>query len=118
MSPKILICDDEEISRENIKYTLTDNYDLVITKDGEQCLDCLTKMRDIGLILIDINLPKVNGLGIIEEITTKYPKIPVIILTGHKSVTNATKAVRLGASGYIIKPLKSEELIATVRSKF
>ena len=111
---KVLICDDEEGIRESLKIILGDHYDLVVTKDGEQCLDCLTKTKDIGLVLIDIKMPRVNGLEILKEIKVEHPSLPVIIVTGYKSVETATEAVRLGASGYIVKPFKSEEILATV----
>ena len=112
---KVLICDDEEGIRESLKLILGDHYDLVITKDGEQCLDCLAKIKDVGLVLIDIKMPRVNGLDILKEIKAKHPSLPVIIVTGYKSVETATEAVRLGASGYIVKPFKSEEILATVK---
>ena len=111
---KVLICDDEEGIRESLKLILSDHYDLVVTKDGEQCLDCLAKVKDIGLVLIDIKMPRVSGLEILKEIKELYPSLPVIIVTGYKSVETATEAVRLGASGYIVKPFKSEEILATV----
>ena len=113
---KVLICDDEEGIRESLKLILGDHYDLVLTKDGEQCLDCLSKMKDVGLVLIDIKMPRVNGLEILKEIKSKHPSLPVIIVTGYKSVETATEAVRLGASGYIVKPFKSEEILSTVKS--
>ena len=114
---KVLICDDEEGIRESLKLILSDHYDLIVTKDGEQCLDCLSKVKDIGLVLIDIKMPRVSGLETLKEIKTKHPSLPVFIVTGYKSVETATEAVRLGASGYIVKPFKSEEILATVGSQ-
>ncbi len=111
--PKILICDDEEGIREALKLILSDHYDLILTKDGDQCLDCLAKSKEIGLVLMDIKMPRVNGLEILKQIKTNYPSLPVVIVTGYKSVETATEAVRLGASGYIVKPFRSEEILAT-----
>ena len=116
MSQKILICDDEEGIRESLKLILSDFYELILAKDGTQCLDCLAKSKDIGLVLMDIKMPKVNGLEVLKQIKDKFPKLNVVIITGYKSVETATEAVRLGASGYIVKPFKSEEILSTVKT--
>ena len=115
--PKVLICDDEEGIRESLKLILSDFYELILTKDGTQALDCLGKSEDIGLVLMDIKMPKVNGLDVLKQVNDKYPSLPVIIVTGYKSTETAMEAVRLGASGYIVKPFKSEEILATVKSR-
>ena len=116
MSKKILIVDDEEGIRESLKLILSDFYELILTQDGAQCLDCLEKSKDIKLVLMDIKMPKTNGLDILKQIKEKFPKLNVIIVTGYKSVETAEAAVRFGASGYIVKPFRSEEILATVKS--
>ena len=116
MSKKILIVDDEEGIRESLKLILSDHYDLVFAEDGEQCMECLQNAKDIGLVLIDIKMPRVNGLEILKQIKDKYPEQKVIIVTGYKSVETAAEAVRLGACGYIVKPFKSDEVLQMVRT--
>ncbi len=117
MSKKILICDDEEGIRESLKLILQDQYPLILTDDGAQCLECLSTADDIGLVLLDIKMPRTDGLDILKQIKEKYPQIKVIIVTGYKFVETATEAVRLGASGYIVKPFKTDEILAVVASK-
>ena len=113
---KILICDDEEGSRESLKSILADIYPLILCADGEQCLDCLANdHQDIGLILLDIKMPKENGLKVLEEIRSRYCEINVVIVTGYKSVETATEAVRLGACGYIIKPFKPADILSVAK---
>ena len=116
MSKKILICDDEEGIRESLKLILADDYDLILTENGEQCLECLEKAKDVGLVLIDIKMPKVNGLDTLKQIKEKQPKLKVIVVTGYKSVETAAEAVKLGAADYIVKPFKSDEILEKVRS--
>ncbi len=116
MTKKILICDDEEGIRESLKLILSDHYDLILAKDGAQCLDCLANSKDIGLVLMDIKMPRVNGLDTLKELKSRHPDMNVIIVTGYRSVETAGEAVRLGASGYIVKPFKSDEILSTVRS--
>ena len=115
MSQKILICDDEEGIRESLKLILEDFYPLIVVTDGTQCLECLGNAKDIGMVLLDIKMPQINGLDVLKKIKEKHPQVQVIIITGYKSVETAAEAVRLGASGYIVKPFKAEEILATVR---
>jgi len=114
MSQKILICDDEEGIRESLKLILGDHYDLISVDSGEQCLDCLDHDASIGLVLLDIKMPKVNGLEILKAIKEKNADLNVIIVTGYKSVETASEASALGASGYIVKPFKSDEILSAV----
>jgi len=115
-SKKILICDDEEGIRESLKLILGDHYDLILTESSEQALQCLDNNKDIGLALLDIKMPKVNGLETLKAIKEKCPDLNVIIVTGYKSVETASEASSLGASGYIVKPFKSDEILETVKN--
>jgi len=107
--------DDEEGIRESLKLILSDFYELIVISEGDKCLDVLKGAPDIKLALLDIKMPKVSGLEVLRKIKENFPKLNVIIITGYKSVETAAEAVRLGASGYIVKPFKSDEILATVR---
>ena len=115
MSQKVLIVDDEEGIRESLKLILSDHYELILADSGEGALDLLKSAKDVGVVLLDIKMRKVHGLDVLKEIKAKYPKVNVIMVTGYKSVETASEAARLGASGYIVKPFKSEEILETVR---
>jgi len=115
-SKKILICDDEEGIRESLKLILSDHHELIITDSSEQCLSILENSNDIGLALLDIKMPKVNGLDVLKSIKEKHPDLPVIMVTGYKSVETASEAAQLGASGYIVKPFKTDEILESVRT--
>ena len=67
------------------------------------------------MALLDIKMPKVNGLDVLQEIKSKYPKVKIIMVTGYRSVETAAEAARLGASGYIIKPFKAKEILEVVK---
>lgn len=112
---KIMIVDDEEGVRESLKLVLGDHYDLLVCENGDAALELLkVASSEVGVIMMDIKMPKKSGLETLEELHKKYPKIKVIIVTGYKSVETAQEAVRLGASGYIVKPFKGDEILATV----
>lgn len=117
MSQKVLIIDDVEGVRESLKLILSDYYNLIITEDAGQGLECITNDKEIGLVLLDIKMPGNNGLEVLQKIKNISPELPVIIVTGYKSVETATEAVRLGASGYIVKPFKAEEILDVVKKK-
>lgn len=115
MSKKVLICDDEEGVRESLKLILGDDYNLIIVENGEQAMNVLNNSNDIGLALMDIKMPKVHGLDVLSEIKSKFPHVKIVMVTGYRSVETAAEASRLGASGYIIKPFKSEEILDVVK---
>ena len=113
--PKILVVDDEEGIRESLKLILGDHYDIILTDSGEQALRLVEGDPAIGLVLMDIKMPKVDGLDVLKEMKAKRPSLKVIMVTGYKAVETASEAARLGASGYIIKPFKSDEILNTVK---
>lgn len=115
MPNKVLVVDDEEGIRESLKLILGDHYDLILTDSGPQALQCIENDKTIGLVLMDIKMPKVNGLDTLKEIKAKHPGLKVVIITGYKSVETASEASALGASGYIVKPFKSDEILDTVK---
>ena len=112
---KVLICDDEEGIRESLKLILGDTYDLVLAGNSPQCLEILENSKDIGLVLLDIKMPVIDGLDTLEQIKKKYPKISVVMVTGYRSVEIAAKSSHHGATGYIIKPFKAKEILETVK---
>lgn len=112
---KILICDDEEGIRESLKLILGDYYPLVIVETPNAALQMLEKDKNIKLALLDINMPEVNGLELLEIIKKQFKHIKVVMVTGYKSVETAAEASKLGASGYIVKPFKSEQILEKVK---
>lgn len=111
---KILIIDDEMPIRESLKLILDEQYPLIMTDDGFQGLDCLAHDKNIGLVLLDIKMPQVNGLNVLDEIKAKFPDLPVVMVTGYKSMEAVGEASRLGAKGYILKPFRSDEILEIV----
>ena len=115
---KILICDDEEGIRESLKLILENSYDLVFSCSGQECLGKLKNDKDIKLVLIDIKMPKQNGIEITREVKRLYPTLPVIIVTGYASAEIAQEATSAGASDYIVKPFESKEILTKINSLF
>jgi DNA-binding NtrC family response regulator len=110
---KILICDDEEGVRESLKLILSEKYDIVSVKNGEEATEKLKSLPNIKIALLDIKMPKQNGIDILKEIRATS-NIPVIIITGYHSVETACEALRHGASDYIIKPFESKVVLSAI----
>lgn len=113
---RIMICDPDEKERESLKLVLNDFYDLVLIGDASQCLECLKNSKGVNTLLISIGHSKESGPLIIKEIIAKHPKLRVIAITNHQNTAKAEESIRYGASGYMVKPFKREQMLSTVQS--
>ncbi len=112
---KILVVDDEDFIRDNLERILDEEgYDLYLASNGREALN-LTKREDIDLILLDLNLPDIDGIELLKKIKDDFPHILVIIITGYASVESAVQALKLGAYDYIKKPFKADAIKLIVR---
>jgi len=107
--PTVLIVDDEAGVRESVRMVLKDTFDPVVIESGEQCLKWLGANR-AGLVFLDILMPGMDGLEVLEKIRENDGEVPVIMLTATKTVKTAVTAMKLGAFDYITKPFDVDEL--------
>lgn len=113
MTAKILIADDHSMIREGIKQLLELDGSIKVAaeaKDGEECIDLLERQQIPDVLLLDINMPKKNGLEVLQEIKKKKIKIKVLVLTVHNEVEYLLRAVDIGIDGYLLKDSNSDEL--------
>jgi len=113
---KILVVDDEPVLLEQLRETLTSQkYDVDTADDGESALD---KLFDnlYDLVILDIMLPKVDGLAVLREIRKAKVKTPILMLTAKGSVEDKIKGLDYGADDYLAKPFAMAELMARIRS--
>jgi len=104
-SAKILIIDDDESIRKVLASILQDKgYEADTAKDGEEAIK-KAKNNFYNLALIDIRLPDMEGIELLNKLKDSTPKMVKIILTGYPSLDNAIDAVNRGADGYLIKPV-------------
>lgn len=111
---KILICDDEIGVRESLNLILDNDYELSFAVDGEEALT-KAKAEPVDLVILDIKMPKIDGIGVLKELRPTKPRLEVLILTGYQSVEIAKETVRYGAVGYITKPFETEQILNTVK---
>lgn len=112
---RVLICDDEEGVRESLSLILSERYNVSFAENSLKAMDYLKTNPDTDLILLDIKMPKMNGLEALKNIKKKYPYINIVIVTGYQSAEIASTAVHGGAKGYIVKPFQREQILKTVQ---
>ena len=112
MSIKVMLADDHILMREGIRQLLEfdGSIDVVAeANDGEECIEKLLLAKP-QILLLDINMPKKNGIEVLEEIKRKNIDVKVLILTVHDEIEYLIKAVDIGVDGYILKDSESTEL--------
>lgn len=110
---EIIIADDHMMIREGLKQLLElDGTMKVIAEanDGEECLNLLNKKIHPDILLLDINMPKKNGIEVLEYIKQNKIPVKVLILTVHNEVEYLLKAVDIGIDGYLLKDSNYDEL--------
>ncbi len=115
---RILIADDEALIRQDLKEILNEaGYEVVAeAKDGHHALE-LAKLTIPDLMILDIKMPNINGLEAAEEIQVALNKrIPAIILTAYNQPELIQKAGTIGAFSYLTKPVKPQDLIASIET--
>ncbi|MBI5123899.1 MAG: response regulator [Candidatus Omnitrophica bacterium] len=114
MRKQILVCDDEEGIRESLKLILEKDYDLTFAQNGDEAIQ-KTKASPADITILDIKMPKKDGLETLKELKKINPSSKVIIATGYKSVDIAQEALNLGASDYIVKPFDRDKIRKVVQ---
>ena len=106
----IMVVDDEEIVRESLYHWFKKYGHIVETAaSGFEALDKLKKYP-FQLLFVDIKMPEMDGIELLEKVKTEYPDTLVIIITAYGSIESAVKAMRIGASDYLLKPFKPAQL--------
>ncbi|HPQ40340.1 MAG TPA: sigma-54 dependent transcriptional regulator [bacterium] len=112
----ILVVDDEAGIRRSMRMILEySGYTVTEAEDGPTALALARKHRP-DLVLLDVKMPGMDGLEVLEKLMEDYPGLPVIILSGHGSVDSAVRATRLGAYDFLEKPPKKDRILLTIRN--
>ena len=115
---RILVADDEANMRWVLERALTKaGYDVETVGDGQLALDrALTERPD--LVLVDLKMPKLDGLSVLKKLKEHYPDLLMVMMTAHGSTTTAVEAMKVGAHDYLMKPFDIDELLITVAKAF
>ena len=113
----IMIVDDEVGPRESLRMILKPVYDVHAVESGHEAIDFVTRAQ-VDLVTLDLKMPGMSGIDVLQEIKKMKPDIEVIIVTGFGTLDNAQDAVRLGAGDFISKPFNVPDVIAMVAKAF
>ena len=110
--PRILVVDDEASIRDLLSKTLAlADYDVDVAPDGREAIERL-RMLAYDLLITDLKMPGMDGLGVIREARRLKADLPVIIITGFSTEASAIEAANLGVAGYLTKPFRVPRVLA------
>ena len=124
---KVLICDDHLIVRQGIKQVLLDAGGITVVGEagefevvgeaanGPDALRLVRETPDLQVVLMDIAMPLRDGLDVLRQLRSEFPKLPVLMLSTYPDKQYALRSLKLGAAGYLNKSADSEQLCAAIR---
>ncbi len=116
MSGTLLVVDDEKNIRRTLRLVLEgEGFDVLDAGSAEEGLEVLAQRR-VDAVLLDIGLPGMDGISCLRAIFEDDPELPVVMISGHASITDAVEATRLGAFDFLEKPLDRDRVLVTVRN--
>jgi DNA-binding response OmpR family regulator len=115
-NPHVVVVEDEPAIRRGVTDALRiSGYDVTEAADGDAGLEAALK-RGVGLVLLDLLLPRRDGLAVLGELRKSRPTLPVIVLTARGSEDDRVRGLRMGADDYVVKPFSARELLARVEA--
>ena len=112
---KILVVDDESRMRKLVRdFLVKKGYEVLEAADGEEALDLFYADKDISLIILDVMMPKMNGVEVLRKLRAEGVKTPVMMLTAKAEKDDRSTGFNAGADDYLSKPFEPDELICRV----
>ncbi len=112
----ILVVDDEEMTRKNLDHVLTrEGYEVMTAASGSEALNLLKK-HSVEVIITDLKMENVDGMGVLASAKEKDPSTEVIMISGYATVSTAVEAIKKGSYYYLSKPFKLDEIRSTVKA--
>jgi two-component system, chemotaxis family, chemotaxis protein CheY len=114
----IMVVDDSASIRQMVSFTIKNcGYDVVEAKDGQDALAKMNNGTTVNMIITDLNMPNLDGIGLIRNVrrlaTHKF--IPIIMLTTESQESKKLEGKQAGATGWIIKPFKPDQLVSVIK---
>ena len=118
MNRTILVADDEKNIRNGLQIALEDEgYSVLLASDGKEAWNLVTA-HAIDLLITDLRMPGMSGQELLKRVSSSYPMMPVVILTGHGTIEAAVEAMRNGAVDFLTKPLNLDRLFILIKRAF
>jgi len=117
---KVMIADDHEETRELIRKILLIQDDIEVVTDASDGIEAIQKYEseEIDVILMDINMPEMNGLEAADKLSSEYPDVTIVMMSVQNESEYLRKAMDSGARSYIVKPFDVDALSETIRSAY
>jgi len=114
---KVLIVDDHAVLRGGLSQVIGQQEDLEVCGEAESAPDALTAIDTLmpDVAIVDLSLASGSGLELIKEISARFPKLPVVVLSMHDETLYASRALKAGALGYVMKKESTEHVISALR---
>ena len=114
---RVLVVDDERAVRDSLRRALElEGYDVELAADGEEALERLAQNGEPDAVVLDILMPKMDGLEVCRRLRREGHRLPVLMLTARDEVENRVAGLDAGADDYVTKPFALEELLARLRA--
>ena len=117
MSIRIVLADDHKVVRQGMRALLKEEQDFEIVGEAADGLEAVSVVEHLqpNILLLDLSMPKLHGIEVIQRVATSSPATKVVVLSIHDSNVYKVRATEAGASGYVVKSAGCEEVIATMR---
>lgn len=116
-SKRVVLIDDSQSIRAAVSFMLRKRgFEVITGIDGKDALKHFNG-GDIDLVITDLHMPNMDGIGLIKEVRNieDYKRVPILVLTTESQVSIKLEAKKAGATGWIVKPFETEKLLATIR---
>ena len=112
---KLLVVDDEDIVLESCQAVFElEGFEPVVVPSADKALETM-KNENFALLLIDVKMPKKDGMYLMGKIKEQWPDIPIVLMSGYYTAETIKEAIKMGAATFIAKPFEPDELVKTVR---
>ena len=112
---KILVIDDEPVVLNSCRKVLEeDGFDVYLVPSADEALKAMKK-KVFDLLLVDVKMPKHNGIYLMQKVKEKWPDVPIIVMSGYPTPDTITDGAKMGADAFIAKPFTPDELLETIR---
>src|SRR5213082_2605509 len=114
--PRILVIDDEAPIRDSLKMTLEyEGYEFLAAATGQEGL-ALVEREAPDLVLLDVKMPGMDGIEVLERLRNMNESLPIVVVSGHGTISTAVEATKKGAFDFIEKPFASERVLVSLRN--
>lgn len=114
---KVMIADDHQLMIDGVKTVLEEVPDILITEEAHNGLEVLSLLKEnhVDVVLLDINMPEMDGLDCCRILTKTYPDVKVVVLSQFSEKRFVKRMIKYGASGYVLKDTSRDELITAIK---